>query len=200
MVYPSPAKTAEMVGFKKAILQIKEDRYSHKAKMRMPAYAAKRLAENIPDSALNSFFSDSILVPIPKSGLHQKGAHWPALCICQELVNAGVAHQFDCALERVSPVRKSAGSANRPSPAEHFESLQVLLTPNTGSIVLVDDIITRGSTGVGSAWRILEAMPSTDVKIFAIARTLNPDDINGILDPVVGNVQFYGDNRLHREP
>ena len=169
--------------------------------MRMPEYAAKRLAEELPDSVLSGFFEAAILIPLPRSGLRQKDSLWPAQRICEELVRYGMATRFEPALKRKSPVRKSAGSIDRPSPQEHYASIEVLLPPpNDKTIVLVDDVITRGSTALGATWRLLERLPGADIKVFAMARTVSADAATQLVDIQVGMIEFRWPNWLNRSP
>lgn len=199
LVYPSTTPTGEATRFKRAVLDIKEDRWSSKAGMRWPDYAAKRLKEELSGSLLENYFADSVLVPLPRSSLLQKHALWPGRRICEALVAQGVSREFESLLERQIAVRKSAGSGNRPTPQEHYESLAVLYPIRADRIILVDDVITRGSTALGAAWRIFEAMPGTEIKVFAIARTLPAEEVNGIVDIQIGTIQLSGES-LHRTP
>ncbi len=201
LVYPSTAPSDATRQFKRTILDIKGDRYDRRVQMRMPEYAAKRLAEELLGSPLERFFRASILVPLPRSGLRQKDSLWPAQRICEELVRYKLAERFVAAIERKIPVRKSAGSSDRPSPREHYDSLEMLLAPPTAkAIVLVDDVITRGATALGAAWRILEGMPEVDVKVFAIARTVPAEQATRLVDIQVGTIELKGTNWITRTP
>jgi hypothetical protein len=201
LVYPSTAPTDESRKFKQTVLDIKGDRYDRRVGMRMPEYAAKRLAEELPGSPLEGFFQGSLLIPLPRSGLTQKHSLWPAQRICEELVRHGLASRFEAVIERRKPVRKSAGSADRLSPQEHFESLELLLPPpNARCIVLVDDVITRGSTALGAAWRLLERLPEVEIKAFAVARTVPAEQATRLVDIRVGMIELEGANWLTRSP
>lgn len=200
LVYPSRADTDETARYKEAILSIKTDRFVHGQNMRWPEYTARRLHEKSPGTALEGFFGeDSILVPLPRSGLLQKNALWPAKRIAEELVKCGLGQRVEPIVQRETAMRKSATSEGRPSPAEHLKSFSRVLPVQPPKIVLVDDIITRGSTALAAAWAILEAMPEAEVKSFAIARTIG-DEPADIVDIVVGKVVHEGGNFLHREP
>lgn len=201
LVYPSTAKTDETRKFKQTILRIKLDRYDRTVAMRMPEYAAKRLAEELPGSPLKDFFEGAVLVPIPQSGLRQKHSLWPAQRICEELVRHKIAKRFEPVLERKTPVRKSAGSADRPAPHEHYESFDVLLPlPTASRIILVDDVITRGSTALGASWRLLDIFPELEITVFAMARTVPAEDARQFVDIQVGMVELTKTNWLERRP
>jgi hypothetical protein len=60
--------------------------------------------------------------------------------------------------------------------------------------------VTRGSTALGAAWRILEAMPEANVKLFAMARTVSDSEVRGLVDLVAGTVEHHGGNFLVRKP
>ncbi|MCS7145349.1 MAG: hypothetical protein RMJ28_07030 [Nitrososphaerota archaeon] len=63
--------------------------------------------------------------------------------------------------------------------------------------MLVDDIITRGHTVLGGAWRIAEAYPNSIIVAFALFRTISEQrDFRKILEPVRGEVVYrprFGD-------
>lgn len=201
LVYPSPGRSPEFARYKTDVLGIKEDRV-HAGGERWPEHAAAWLARELPGSALEQFFDDQPwLVPLPRSGLLQKDSHWPAKRICEALVEQGrIGARVECALVRKTAVQKSAGSRNRPSPLEHHGSFAPVLPVRASTIILVDDVVTRGSTALGGAWRILEAMPEANVKLFAMARTVSDGDVDGPVDLVVGTVEHRGGNRLVRSP
>ena len=88
----------------------------------------------------------------------------------------------------------------RPSPLEHYNSLAPVMPPNANKIILVDDVVTRGSSAIGAAWRIVEANPDAEVSLFAIARTVRDDDVKNFTDIVTGTITWHGGNSLTREP
>jgi adenine/guanine phosphoribosyltransferase-like PRPP-binding protein len=61
-------------------------------------------------------------------------------------------------------------------------------------VVIVDDVITKGSTALAAGSRLAEVYPNVDIKVFALVRTkgLVPD-IQQILDPATGIVRLVGD-------
>jgi len=63
-----------------------------------------------------------------------------------------------------------------------------------GRVLVVDDVITKGSTALAAASRIAEISPEADVRVFALVRTkgLQPD-VDRILDPTTGVVRLVAD-------
>lgn len=60
-------------------------------------------------------------------------------------------------------------------------------------IVMIDDVITVGSTALGGAHRLAEAFPDARIRVFAAVRALaNPGDFSNILAPRVGSIRQYG--------
>ena len=130
----------------------------------------------------------------------QKDSHWPAKRICEALVGQETGARAECMLTRQTAVRKSAGAASRPSPLDHWGSFAPVLPVRTDRIILVDDVVTRGSTALGATWKILEAMPDVDIKLFAIARTMADREVRGLVDLVVGSIELQSENFLVRRP
>lgn len=61
-------------------------------------------------------------------------------------------------------------------------------------VLVVDDVITKGSTALAAASRLGDLYPKADVKIFALVRTKGlVVDIERILDPAIGTVRLVGD-------
>ena len=82
----------------------------------------------------------------------------------------------------------------------HYSSIECTsLVPPPKEIVLVDDIITRGSTMLGCASRIKEIFPDIPIKGFAVLRTMsNPDEFKKIEDPCTGTITLVGDETIRR--
>lgn len=175
--------------------------------VRVIDFAARRIREeqaNYP--LLSGYFNASVaLVPAPRSSpLSAPGALWPALRICQSLKSEGCAGSVLPCLKRIKPITKSAtaGVGKRPDPDTHYESIEVdqpaLLTPPE-AITVVDDVITRGSTFLAMYRRLREAFPQTEIRCFAIVRTMSGVEVTQILDPVEGIISFTGMHLL-RQP
>ena len=170
-------------------------------------FATRRIREERANySFLSAYFNGAVaLVPAPRSSpVKDPRALWPALRICQSLKAVGCAARVFPCLKRVKPVTKSAtaGSAQRPDPATHYESLAVepqapLRPPAT--ITLVDDVITRGATFLAMYQRLAEAFPQAEIRCFAVVRTMSGVEVDPIMSPVEGLILFDGAN-LQRRP
>jgi predicted amidophosphoribosyltransferase len=134
------------------MLAIKGDTFAGNPPMLMSERIAKAIQENMKGLPFAYFFHpDTVLVPVPKSSLMQAGSLWVPLRIATALAKRGVGSQVDSCLVRVTAVRKAAWSkpSEGPKPKDHIASLSVQRTvsrPPPREILLVDDIITRGST------------------------------------------------------
>ncbi|AMV35633.1 hypothetical protein VN12_26310 [Pirellula sp. SH-Sr6A] len=146
-----------------------------------------------------------ILVPVPRSSLMQPGTLWPSDVICDELSKNNLGAKVRL-LRRHKPAPKSstAGPGGRPDPEVHFET--TVLDPNAielfqvpKSIVLVDDVITRGSTFIGMCARVRTQFPNVSIYAFALIRTESYNDIESVRSPVRGVIN-YEVGRLHRVP
>jgi predicted amidophosphoribosyltransferase len=152
------------------------------------------------------FGANSVVVPIPRSApLKDPTALWPSRELCKAIVAQGLACEMLPLLERVQAVPKSAfakSAAERATPDQHFQSTSVkaaLQLFRGRTLVLVDDVITRGSTMLGMHTRLKEAFPDVDVKCFAAFRSMGHTEIEGVYEPVQGSVSFVN-CQLRREP
>jgi phosphoribosylpyrophosphate synthetase len=97
-------------------------------------------------------------------------------------------------LERIKPVPKSSmvPPELRPPPTDHYESMKVKKHElPSQKLLLVDDIITRGHTFLGAAWRLQEAFPRAEIIAFAAMRTVsNEFEFRGLIDPVIGQIVY----------
>jgi hypothetical protein len=67
-------------------------------------------------------------------------------------------------------------------------------------VVLVDDVVTKGRTLLAAATRIQEAFPDTEVRAFALLRTMGLiPDVAQLLEPCVGEIRWTGAD-AQREP
>ncbi len=57
-------------------------------------------------------------------------------------------------------------------------------------VVLVDDIVTSGSTCMASAWHVKSRLPSVEVRAFTLFRTVETKDPNVLIEPVVGTIEY----------
>ncbi|MCX6648859.1 MAG: phosphoribosyltransferase [Candidatus Bathyarchaeota archaeon] len=116
----------------------------------------------------------------------------------------GLGSEVAPCLVRSRPVIKSATShpSLRPTPEAHYESLAVqrrLSEPR--NILLIDDIITRGSTLMGSANRLADAYPQANIRAFAAMRTISsPADFKNFYDPCIGTIELRQSGDTLRRP
>jgi len=159
-------------------------------------YIKKNLDKKEFAAKFRFFSNDAILIPIPKSTLMKEGTLWVPKRIALELEKQGLGRYTDL-LERISSVNRSSTSspADRPKPEDHYNSIivknQLIEVGENTKFVLVDDVITRGSTLLGCANRILDVWSNVEIYGFAIFRTIsNYIDFKYFLDPKTGKIKY----------
>ena len=161
-------------GHKDLISAIKQDKIHPKRGLPVSEAVAQDVKEKIEN--FKDFFGPEVyLVPVPKSVPIKQGMLWVPERIARELEKVGLGRFFDC-LERIEPVKKSSSSDSkeRLKPADHYKTIRVnpkIERPE--KIVLVDDVITRGSTFLGCADLVSEAFPEAEIKSFAAIRAIS---------------------------
>lgn len=168
-------------------------------------YVARAIKKDIKKYPFADFFnSNTVLVPIPKSSLPIPGMLWIPERITTSLINNGLGRSSEPCLERVTAVARSSGQrvgSRRASPSEHYESMRVkelLFEPE--EIVVIDDVVTRGSTFLGGVNKLAETFPSAKISAFAVMRSIyDPDDFVDIVDPRKGKITMFADIP-HRDP
>ena len=143
------------------------------------------------------------LVPVPGRAPLAPGAVSRTQQICFALIDAGLARDMQPLLVRATPVPKSAFAApgERPTAADHFSSMvvgQVLAAPRR--ILLVDDVVTRGTTLLAAASRVRERFADVEVRGFALVRTESYADLTAIQDPVEGRIELEPSGLTRRIP
>jgi predicted amidophosphoribosyltransferase len=174
--------------------------------LRIIDFTAQRLAQEIDSHAfLSDDFNPSVtLVPLPRSSpLISPRALWPSLRICQAILDQGLAAHVVPCLERTDAVQKSstARAGRRPGPDEHYGSVRVMWKKRRAprAITLVDDVVTRGASFIGLVPRLQEAFPGTEIRCFAVVRTISTGEIDRILAPVEGTISYDG-SEFRRHP
>lgn len=166
------------------------------------------LKSGVPElTAVASMLSPAaVLVPVPKSSLFKEGSLWVPEQIANSLVQSGLGGRTARLLSRTRAIPKAATSLSsgrsRPTALEHFQTLVVQrdLLP-VEKIVLVDDVVTTGSTLLGCANRLLKSYPSAQITAFAAMRAIsNPGDFKHTLHPTIGSITLRSDGRCHRQP
>jgi predicted amidophosphoribosyltransferase len=154
--------------------------------------------------ALRGFFSaDDILVPVPGSRADSADRGWAAGKLASALVGEGLGRAVWPGLRRIRSVRKSAYASigSRPSVDRHYKSF-ALASPlwHPHSIVLVDDIVTKGRTLLAAAARLHESFPNVRIRAFALVRTMGlVADVPRLLEPCRGEIRWRH-NDAHRSP
>ena len=148
--------------------------------------------------------ADAVLVPVPRSSPLVDGAAWPSKVIADLLCHEGFGSEVLPCIQRVHAVKKSSSSEgrDRPDVETHYQSFSVsteifLFPPQT--IILIDDVLTQGRTTVACARRIQDAFPESEVKVFAVVRTLGFRDIERIVDPAVSHIKYHASGKTFRE-
>jgi hypothetical protein len=185
---------------------LKQDKSIGQPPLVFSKFISKKIYNNFDKLPFKNFFGKEVfLIPVPGSSLMKKGDLWVPENLTQSFQEQGLGISFPC-LERKRKVPKSAfcKSNERPEPEEHYNSIEVkslmkhMYEPLR--IILVDDIITRGSTMLGCINLLEEVFPKADIKGFAIMRTISDIELfKDIEDPCVGTVRYQNGN-LRREP
>jgi hypothetical protein len=170
----------------------------------MVKYALRVHQQTEESSQLHGFFrSTDILVPVPGSAPKSAAGTWVAADLADALVREGVGSLAWRGLHRICAVRKSATSVPgaRPSVALHYESFGLERPPIAPvSIVLIDDVVTKGRTLLAAAARLQEAFPEAEIRAFALLRTLGLiPGVQRLLDPCTGEIRWKAGD-AHRRP
>lgn len=166
----------------------------------MIKYAARVRELMLPPSVLAGFFlSGDVLIPVPRSA-PKVGGTWAAAELAQALVRERLGSATWPGLRRIAAVCKSATSAKgcRPSVESHYDSFRLEpIKLHPASVVLIDDVITRGRTLLAAAARVREAFPHAQIRAFALLRTRGfTSSIKSLLEPCRGEVRWMdGDAR-----
>lgn len=171
--------------------------------LQMSTYVAREVKQNLePFSTL--FEATPVLVPTPSSSLKKPGSLDVPSAIAQALHKEGLGTQVSECLVRTKPLPKSATSlaANRSTTVQHYDSLEVQdILDNPDSILLVDDVVTRGATLLGAANRLIETYPGARISAFAALRSVsNPSEFRRVRESVIGSItlQSNGIGTLRR--
>jgi adenine/guanine phosphoribosyltransferase-like PRPP-binding protein len=160
----------------------------------MIQYAVRVREQTRQSARLGGFFlAGDVLVPVPRSA-PKTGGTWVAAELAQALVQQGLGAMTWPGLRRVCAVRKSATCAPgaRPSVASHYDSFRMESpTFHPASVVLIDDVVTRGRTLLAAASRVREALPGAEIRAFALLRTLGRvAGVGTLLQPCKGEIRW----------
>jgi predicted amidophosphoribosyltransferase len=161
----------------------------------MLRYASRvhQQAEESPPLA-GFFHAHDLLVPVPGSAPKPARHIWVAADLADALVGQGLGSAAWAGLRRIHAVCKSATAlpGARPTVARHYESFLIersQLAPR--SVVLIDDVITKGRTLLAAASRVQEAFPNAQIRAFALLRTMGlVSGVQRLLDPCKGEIRW----------
>ena len=101
---------------------------------------------------------------------HAAAINWTTEALCARLASIlpGVRHRPG-GLRRFRTIRRSATAVERPTIAEHLDTLWVPI-PVGGSVIIVDDVFTHGRIAEACT-RLLRDAGASEVIVTAVSRT-----------------------------
>ncbi len=170
----------------------------------MSSFVVDSIKNDIESLPFKDFFDEDVfLVPIPRSSPIKAGSLWVPDVIAKKMSEAGFGTYCNC-LTRVKSLPKSAYAeqGKRPKVIDHFNSIECNLSIHRPTkIVLIDDVITRGSTLIGCASKIKEILPDSSIKAFAVLRTISKtENFLKIKDACIGVIDNNRANGPFRNP
>ena len=203
--YTPHPETPDQHTTKGVMLALKQGRRYRNPPISISQLVALRTLERVQAGEFSGFFgTDVTAVPVPSSSLKKPGSLWIPHDLAVALQEVGLVGEVLELVERHEALPKSATSKSehRSKAADHHRTLtavQNLLPPS--AILLVDDVVTRGATLLGTAARIQEAYPGVPICAFAAMRTMSePKDFKALVDPVVGAITLVGGGYTRRTP
>ena len=155
---------------------------------------ALRVRQQIAESPqLAGFLTPSdVLVPVPGNTPKSHEGRHVAARLAEALLRQGLGCDTWNGLKRTRPVQKSATAppCARPTVALHYASFAIDALPHPPlSLVLVDDVITKGRTLLAAAARLQEAFPGANIRAFALLRTMGLiPEVRCLLEPCKGSI------------
>jgi predicted amidophosphoribosyltransferase len=143
----------------------------------MSKYALRVHQQAEVSTQLAGFFrANDMLVPVPGSRPRSAVASWVAADLADALSSEGLGGTAWLGLRRIYAVRKSATAAAgaRPTVALHYRSFLVARPPAIPeSVVLIDDVVTKGRTLLAAVQRLLDPC-TAEIKWLAGDARRNP--------------------------
>lgn len=146
------------------------------------------------------FGPDATLVPVPRSAPPRtEDTLWPGLRLAGALHQHGLGRDVQQLLVRTQAVPKAHGSAGDERPTISALSRSLRWRGDLGSdlrrVVLVDDVVTRGTTFLSARDVIHSVQPGLEVEGFAAIRTMSFEVVETPVDPVKGTITVTSDRR-----
>lgn len=120
------------------------------------------------------------LVPVPSSGVTEEGAYWSGQALAEALVAVGIGSKVGLYVRRASAVKKShraRSQAERTTVAGHIESMEaVMAAPRTRPLLLVDDVLTTGTTVIAVQQLLRRAGHTAAIGVLTAAHTRHAGD------------------------
>ncbi len=201
----APRGTSEKANMARTVMTyLKNDRVMKSGNL-FSEHVAQIIKRDIKKLPFADYFNaNTILVPAPKSSLLKKDTLWVPERLTTALVRNGLGKASESCLERTKAVQRSSGQrdgSKRPKAFQHYESMNVkklLFEPE--EIVLVDDVVTRGSTIMGGVNKLAEAFPNAKIRAFAIMRVMSEVEFFVDLEnPCIGTITMNGED-TQRDP
>lgn len=193
LIYATNATDDAARRVKALILHIKTDSVDSRTREPFVKLAIARATVRLATCDRSVFDGQPMLVPVPGSGLTKPRTVWPAKRVCEELVRQGCGEDVLPLIMRTAAVPKSAGSRSRPSLEQHVESLTVqrgITTPSR--LMLVDDVVTSGTTLMACAIKLRLAFPDVPVSSFALSRVQSQGNPTDVFAPVLEQITISG--------
>jgi hypothetical protein len=171
----------------------------------MSDFLAELIKKRLDTLPFASFFNEnSVFIPAPSSSLLQPNSIWVPERLSNALVKAGLGKDSKSCLQRVETVAKSSkvSSENRPKVIDHYNSMIVQkILDEPKEILVIDDIVTRGSTLLGAVNKLADAFPKARIRAFAFMRTITKSsEFEGIVKPCIGKITLREDGWPLRRP
>lgn len=154
-------------------------------------------------NAFGSFFtSTTLLVPVPSSSKLKtpQSEKYATEVLCEALISHGLGKSTRRLLLRDTAIRKSSHciSSERPTVKEHYDTLTCDLQLPLGidQILIVDDVVTRGSVSMACFKHLERNFPETDIKIFSFFKTETFEDCSDTFILLKeGVINFYSSGK-----
>lgn len=203
--YTPHPETPEQHTAREVMLDLKQGRRYRNPPISITQLVAKRMLERVRAGEFPGLFGGEVTaVPVPSSSLKKPGSLSVPRDLAMALQEVGLVGEVLDLVERHEALPKSATSRaeHRSKAADHHRTLtavQNLLPPS--AILLVDDVVTRGATLLGTAARIQDAYPGVAIRAFAAMRTMSePKEFKALLDPAVGAITLVSGGGTRRVP